>query len=278
MRGRESPLSATAARLLVVLAAVAAPLLVAPAGAGAQGAGGLCTMDVFPQGVGFSLGPHTVQVRMFCEALPEGSDQHSYERLRITSDAPIANFASLEADTCSVGSSEVECPLLLGGTSSSQELYGELQFQVGTWFVDAISAQFETEDDNGVREWHDIPVDQLIQGSAYLGKNPKKCFRRDFKIKVLISPGLRSQLLEMVTFGGEVSDEVPQFTANLARLGKKVTKEPRLPDLKYKSDLKGFNIKVPASRLPSGKYEIQVFLELTSPDDYPADVLPFKRC
>jgi hypothetical protein len=234
-------------------------------------------MDVFPQGVGFSLGPHTVQVRMFCEALPEGSDQYSYERLRITSGSAIAQFASLEVDTCSVGSSEVECPLLLGGTSSSQELYGELQFQDTTQLVDAISAQFETVDDNGVREWHDIPVDQLIQGSAYLGKSPKKCFRRDFKVKLRISPGLRSQLLEMVTFGGEVSDEVPQFTANLARLGKKVSKQPRLADLKYKSDLNGFKIKVPASRLASGKYEVLVYLELNQ-GDYPGDFLPFKRC
>jgi hypothetical protein len=260
-----------------VLAAVAAPLLVAPAGAGAQGAGGLCTMDVFPQGVGFSLGPHTVQVRMLCEALPEGSDQHSYEGLRITSTAPIARFASLEVGTCSVGSSEVECPLLLGGTEAQQELQGDLQFQVPTEFSTYVSGQYETVDDNGVREWNDILVSQLGQGSVFLPKTPKKCFSRDFKIKVGITPGLRSRLLEMVTFGGEVSDEEPQFVANLARLGK-VAKEPRLADLKYKSDLKGFKIKVPASRLPSGRYEIQVFLELTSPDDYPADNLPFKRC
>jgi hypothetical protein len=279
MRGRGSPLRATAPRLLVVLAAVAAPLLVAPAGAGAQGAAGLCTMDVFPQGVGFSLGPHTVQVRMFCEPLPEGSDQYSDERLRITSSDPIADFASLETATCSVGVSEVECPLLLGETSSSQELYGELRFQDPTEaFSPEVSAQYTTVDQNGFQETHDVTVSQLVQGSVYLGRNPKKCLRRDFKIKVQISAGLRSQLLEMVTFGGEVSDEVPQFVATLTRKGKTVSREPRLADLKYKSDLKGFKISVPASRLPSGKYEVPVYLELNHPDDYPSDALSFKRC
>lgn len=235
-------------------------------------------MDVFPQGVGFSLGPHTVTVRMFCEALPEGSDQYSYERLRITSESAIAQFASLEVGTCSVGSREVECPLLLGLTSSSQELDGELRFQSPTDFSTDVSGQYQTEDQNGILEWNDIPVSQLGQGALFLGKTPKKCFRRDFKINAQVSAGLRAQLIEMVTFGGEISDEEPQFIANLARSGKKVTKEPRLPDLKYKSDLKGFKIKVPASRLPSGRYEIQVFLELNSPDDYPSNYLPFKRC
>lgn len=235
-------------------------------------------MDVFPQGVGFSLGPHTVQLRMFCEALPEGSDQYSYEGLRITSSDPIADFASLETDTCSVGVSEVECPLLLGGTSSSQELYGELRFQSPTDFTTDVGAQYQTEDQNGVREWNDVTVSQLGQGALYLGRDPKKCSARDFKINVRIASGLRQQLIDAVTFGGEVSDEVPQFIATLTRRGKKVSKEPRLADLKYKSDLNGFKIKVPASRLASGKYQVYVYLELNHPDDYPSNYLQFKRC
>jgi hypothetical protein len=285
MRGRGGPLRRTTASLLVSLAAVAAPLLIAPAEAGAQSAAGLCTMDAFPRGVGFSLGPHTIQLRMFCEALPEGSNQHSYEGLQITSDAPIAEFGSLEAFPCTVvASTRVECPLLLGGTESTQELYGELRFQVVTTYeVRAISAEYTTVDETGVRDTHDLPVSPLHRGFVVqIPPNPRKfakgCVRRDFKLKVQLSDGLRQQLLDMATFGGEVSDEVPQFVARLERQGKKGATQSRLPELKYKSSLNGFKIKVPASRLSSGRYNSHVFLELSDPADYPDDILKFKVC
>jgi hypothetical protein len=270
--------------LLIALAVIAAPLLVVPAGAGAQGGSGLCSMNVFPTGQGFSLGPHTVQVSMACEALPEGSAQYSYEGLRITSNDPLAEFASLEVDTCTVGSSEVECPLLLGETSSYAELHGDLKFQFPVCelggFGTTVGAEYMLVDDNGMAEWHPISVRGPCAGPVLVagGSGKGGCAKHDFKMKVSVAAELRQLLIDAVTFGGEVSDEEPQFIANLTKKGKKVSREPRLANLKYQSSLSGFKIKVPAGDLPSGKYEVRVYLELNSPDDYPSDIEKFKSC
>lgn len=276
---------AAAARLLVVLAVLAAPLLAAPPEAGAQDGSGLCRMNVFPTGQGFDLGPHTVQVSILCEALPEGSSQYSYERLRITSNDALAEFASLEVGTCSAGTNEVECPLLLGGTEQAQELHGDLRFQFPACdlegFGTTIGAEYLLAGDDGSRQWHPISVRGPCAGPLLVtgGTGKKgKCASGDFKMTVTVAAELRQLLIDAVTFGGEVSDEVPQFVATLGRKGKKVSKEPRLADLKYRSSLNGFKIKVPAKGLPSGNYLVRVFLELNSPDDYPSDIEKFKRC
>jgi hypothetical protein len=272
-------MQAAATRLLVVLAVTAVPLLAAPAGAGAQGGGGLCEMQVFPTGQGFSLGPHTVQVRMICEERP-GSD-YSYEGLRISSSLPIAEFASLEVGTCSVGTGEVECTLLLGGTNQAAELHGDLRFLDPTCSpVDTtVGAEYLLVGGDGSREWYPMPVKGPCVGEvAGEVPGPKGCVRDDFRARVNTDPELRSWLLEAFTFGGEVSDEIPQYIVRLERQGRKAAREPRLPDLKYKSNLTSFIVKVPASRLARGKYLFRVFLELNDPRDFPSSFFRFKRC
>jgi hypothetical protein len=275
---------ATTAVLLVALAVIAAPVLAAPVEASAQNGSGLCSMNVFPTGQGFSLGPHTVQVSMICEALPEGSDQYSYEGLRITSNDPLAEFASLETGTCSAGTGGVECPLLLGETSSSAELHGDLRFQSPVCelggFGTTVGAEYMLVGDNGMTQWHPISVRGPCAGPVLVtgGSGKGGCAKHDFKMKVSIAAELRQLLLEAVTFGGEAPEEEPQFIAMLSRKGKKTSSEPRLANLKYRSSLEGFKIKVPAGDLASGKYEVRVYLELNSPDDYPSDIEKFKRC
>jgi hypothetical protein len=281
MRGRGSPLRTATASLLVALAGVTAPLLVAPTEAGAQG--GLCEMRVFPISGGFSLGPHTVTVRMTCGELPEGSSHYSYEELRITSSAAIAEFASLEVGTCTVGDlqADVECPLLLGDTAQTQELHGDLRFVLPTCSGGtSLGAEVLMEGDDGSREWFGMPVKGPCVGQEDFPAPTvdKGCNRSDFKAILRTPPDLRAWLLDAVTFGGEVSDEVPQYLVTLGRQGKKVAKEPRLPALKYESNLTSFKVKIPAGRLARGKYLVRFFLELNSPDDYPSTNLRFKVC
>jgi hypothetical protein len=279
MRGRGSPLRRTTASLLVSLAAVAAPLLIAPAEAGAQG--GLCEMRVYPITGSFSLGPHTVTVRMTCDALPEGSSQYSYEGLRITSSAALAEFASLEVGTCSVGSSEVQCSLLLGGTESQQELHGDLRFVLPTCSGGTtLGAEVLLVGDDGSREWYGMPVKGPCVGQDDFPRPAvdKGCNRRNFEVRLNTPEALREWLIEAFTFGGEVSDEVPRYIVTLERRGKKVAKEPRLPELKYKSDLYSFGVEIPVRRLKSGKYLVRFFLEPNSPDDYPSTFVRFKVC
>jgi hypothetical protein len=283
-----SPLRAATVGLLVALAGIAAPVLASPAEARAQDGSGLCGMSVFPNGQGFDLGAHTVQVSMLCEELPANEDfsnVYSYERLRITSNDPLAEFASLEVGTCSTGASEVECPLLLGETDQGAELHGDLRFQFPVCdlagFGTTVAAEYLLVGPDGGQQWHPISVRGPCAGPVLVtGGSGKRgaCAKHDFRMKVNIASELRQLLLESVTFGGETSDEEPQFIAALRRKGNKASREPRLAKLKYQSSLSGFKIKVPAEDLPSGKYEVRVYLELNSQDDYPNDIERFKRC
>jgi hypothetical protein len=281
MRGRGSPLRTATASLLVALAGVAATLLAAPTEARAQG--GLCEMKVFPIAGGFSLGPHTVTVRMTCDALPEGSNQYSYEGLRITSSAALAQFASLEVGTCTVGDlqADVECPLLLGDTKQVQELHGDLRFVLPTCSgATNLGAEVLLVGDDGSREWFGMPVKGPCVGQEDFPRPAvdKGCNRKNFGVKLDTPEALRDWLIEAVTFGGEVSDEVPRYIVTLTRRGKKVAKEPRLPQPKYESDLYSFVVEIPARRLKSGKYLVRFFLEPNSPDDYPSTFVRFKVC